>query len=153
MKQFLDLNSLASMSVIICHGMYMLTIFALQPILACIIWKVKASWPSCWPICPLVYLRHLTSTLILCGCLAPWSVEESDWVDWGNPEMSSPHRLSHYSIYALLGGTSLLHYADLPSLSDRRDKLCHDFFQKLRHLLPPAHDRPHLPAQKSIYIP
>jgi len=114
----------------------MLTIFVLEPILACVIWKVKAGWPSCWPICPLVYHRHPTSTWILCGCLAPWSVEESDWVDWGNPETSSPHRLSHYSIYALLGGTVLLHYADVPSLSDRRDKLCRDFFQKVRdHLV------------------
>ena len=40
-----------------------------------------------------------------------------------------------------------LHYADLPCLSNRRDKLCRDFFQKLRdpsgcihHLLPPARD-------------
>jgi len=40
-----------------------------------------------------------------------------------------------------------LHYADLPSLSDSRDKRCRDFFQKLRdpsscihHLLPAARD-------------
>jgi len=32
LKEFLDLNSLASMSLIICHGIYMLTIFVLEPI-------------------------------------------------------------------------------------------------------------------------
>ena len=35
--EFLDLNFLAFILVIICHGIYMLTIFVLEPILACII--------------------------------------------------------------------------------------------------------------------
>jgi len=52
-----------------------------------------------------------------------------------------------YPITSSMPYWAALHYADLPSLSDRRDKLCRDFFQKLRdpsscihHLLPPARD-------------
>jgi len=52
-----------------------------------------------------------------------------------------------YPITASMPYWAALHYADLPSLSERRDKLCRDFFKKLRdpsscihHLLPPARD-------------
>jgi len=52
-----------------------------------------------------------------------------------------------YPITASMPYWAALHYADLPSLSVRRDKLCRDFFQKLHdpsscihHLLPPARD-------------
>jgi len=52
-----------------------------------------------------------------------------------------------YPITASMPYWAALHYADLPSLSDRCDKLCRDFFQKfcdpsscIHHLLPPARD-------------
>ena len=52
-----------------------------------------------------------------------------------------------YPITASMPYWAALHYPDLPSLSDRRDKPCRDFFQKLRdpsscshHLLPLARD-------------
>ena len=84
---------------------YLVLVF--QNIAASVWLKVKAGWPSCWQTFPLVYHRHPTSAWILCGRLVPRSVEVSDRVDWGNPETSSAHRPSHYSIYALLGGTPL----------------------------------------------
>jgi len=119
--------------------------------------KVKAGWPSCWPTCPLVYLRHPTSTWILRGCLVPWSVEESVRVDWGNPETSAAHRLSHYSIYALLGG--MLTFRLFPT--DVTNHFVISFRNCAIHpaqLHPPSVAtspwlRPHLPTQKSIHIP
>ena len=110
-----------------------------------------ARWSRWWPKMLTVSMPswrpsvcHKLYTWILCGCLARWSVKESDRVNWSNPEMSSPHRLYHYSVYPYWAA---LHYADLPSLSDRHDKLCRDFFKKLcnpsssiHHLLQPARD-------------
>jgi len=52
-----------------------------------------------------------------------------------------------YPITASMPYWAALHFAGLPSLSDRRDKLCRDFFQKMHdpsscihHLFPPARD-------------
>ena len=69
-----------------------------------------------------------------------------------------------YPITASMPYWAALHYyAGLPSVSYTCDKLCRDFFQKIRdpssciyHLFPPARDfdlTSHFPTQKSIHRP
>ena len=90
------------------------------------------------------YISVIRPVLEYCAVVWHHGAKESYRVDWGNPETSSP-RLSHYK--TSMPYWAALHYAELPSLSDRCDKLCRDFFQKtrnpsscIRHLLPPARD-------------